>query len=282
MVAKLLPLIPPHHTYVEPFGGGASLLFAKELSPVEVYNDLDSGLVNFFRVLRDPVKFERFYHLVSLTPYSREEWEFCRDTWESCKDDVERAYRWYVVARMSFSGRFGSSWSSVVTESCRGMANTTSKWLSAIDMLPSIHARMMRVQIEHADFRRILERYDTPETFFYLDPPYVPETRKSGEYKHEMRLEDHRELVDRLLRLEGIAMLSGYVHEVYKPLEEAGWRRIDFETACYAAGRTRQTGILGKGAAMRKQKRVESVWLCPKTVARLEEVNANIWQEKQA
>lgn len=98
MVAKLLPLIPPHRIYVEPFGGGASLLFAKKPSPVEVYNDLDSGLVNFFRVLRDPKKFERLHKLVSLTPYSREEYDFCRATWETCDDDVERAYRWYVVA----------------------------------------------------------------------------------------------------------------------------------------------------------------------------------------
>lgn len=270
MVAKLLPLIPPHRIYVEPFGGGASLLFAKKPSPVEVYNDLDSGLVNFFRVLRDPKKFERFHRLVSLTPYSREEYDFCRKTWETCEDDVERAYRWYVVARMSFSGRFGSSWSSVVTASYRGMAGTTSKWLSTIEMLPAIHARMMRVQIEKADFRRILERYDTPETFFYLDPPYVPETRKAGEYKHEMSLEDHHDLVDRLLRLEGMAMLSGYAHDVHRPLEEAGWRRIDFGTACNATGRTRQTGILGVGAAKAKQKRIESVWLCPRTVIRLE------------
>lgn len=270
MVAKLLPLIPPHRIYVEPFGGGASLLFAKEPSPVEVYNDLDSGLVNFFRVLRDPVKFERFHKLVSLTPYSREEYDFCRATWEMCEDEVERAYRWYVVARMSFSGCFGSSWSSAVTASRRGMADTTSKWLSTIDMLPSIHARMMRVQIEHADFRRILERYDTPETFFYLDPPYISDTRRDGEYKHEMTLDDHRDLVDRLLRLEGMAILSGYAHDVYRLLEEAGWRRIDFETACYATARTRQTGILGEGAAKAKQKRIESVWLCPRTAIRLE------------
>lgn len=107
MVAKLLPLIPPHKIYVEVFGGGASLLFAKEPSPVEVYNDLDSGLVNFFRVLRDPGKFEKFYRKVCFTPYSREEYCFCRDTWGECKDDVERAYRWFVVARMSFSGKFG-------------------------------------------------------------------------------------------------------------------------------------------------------------------------------
>lgn len=280
MVTKLLPLIPSHRIYVEPFGGGASLLFAKEPSLVEVYNDIDSGLVNFFRVLRDPIKFDRLLKLASLTPYSREEYEYCRDTWNACEDDVERAYRWYVVVRMSFNGNH--SWSYNVTASSRGMAEATSRWLSAIDRLPAVHERIMRVQIEHDDFRRILERYDTPETFFYLDPPYIPETRRGGKYKHELTEDDHRDLVSLLLNLQGMAMLSGYAHEIYTPLEEAGWKRIDFETTCHAAGRTRQTGILGKGAAMRKQKRVESVWLCPKTVASLEEVDANIWQKKQA
>jgi len=263
MVAKLLPLLPPHRIYVEPFGGGASLLFAKPPSPVEVYNDIDSGLVNFFRVLRDPEKFAKFYHLVAFTPYSREEYEYCRKTWESCEDEVEKAYRWFVVARMSFSGAFGYSWGSVVTTSRNGMAATCSKWLSTIKMLPAIHERMMRVQIEHADFRDILKRYDTPETLFYCDPPYVPETRRGQVYKHELTLDDHRELVQILLSLKGKVLLSGYAHPVYAPLEEAGWQRIDFRTACYAVGRTRATGIMGEGAAKLMHPRVESVWISP-------------------
>lgn len=264
--ARLLPLIPPHKTYVEPFGGGASLLFAKEPSPVEVYNDLDSGLVNFFRVLRDPEKFARFYHLASFTPYSREEYAFCNSTWESCDDEAERAYRWYVVARMSFSGAFGHSWSRSITTSRRGMSESTSKWLSTLEMLPRIHERLMQVIIEHLDFREAIEKYDTPETCFYLDPPYVLEARRSGGYSHELSADDHRDLVDLLLRITGKAVLSGYRNELYLPLEEAGWERVDIETACHATGRTRVTGILGEGSARAKQPRVESVWISPNAV----------------
>jgi len=266
MTAKLLKLIPPHHTYVEPFGGGGSLLFAKKPSPVEVYNDLDSGLVNFFRVLRDPEKFERFHRLVSFTPYSREEYNFCRETWEKCEDDVERAYRWFVVARMSFGGFFGHSWGFAVTRSLRGMADPCSRWLSTIEGLPEIHARLMRVQIEHKDFREIFTIYDTPNTLFYCDPPYVPDTRRAGTYKHEMSLQDHSKLVEILLKLKGKVLLSGYCHPVYEPLEQAGWRRYDYETACYAVGKTRKTGILGEGVAKEKQPRVESVWVLPNAV----------------
>ena len=263
MVKKLLKLIPKHQTYVEVFGGGAQLLFAKPPSPVEVYNDVDSGLINFFRVLRNPEKFQQFHRLVSLTPYSREEYNFCRDSWEQCEDDVERAYRWFVVARMSFSGHFGHSWSFSLNASSHGMSAACSSWLSAIEMLPQIHARIMRVQIEHKDFRELLPLYDTPETLFYMDPPYIPETRKHGRYKCEMTIDDHRELVDIVLKVKGMVMLSGYRHSIYEPLERSSWIRHDYKTACHAVAKTRATGILGKGSAKKMQSRVESVWLSP-------------------
>lgn len=260
-VRKLLPLIPAHRIYVEPFGGGASLLFAKAPSPVEVYNDLDSDLVNLFRVLRDPEKFERFYRLVALTPYSREEYYHCRDTYATQTDELERAYRFFIAVRQGFSGHIRNGWSYSLTTSNRGMAGAVSRYLSIIEQLPQIHERLMRVQIEHDDYRNVLERYDTPQTFFYLDPPYVPTTRKSGSYTHEMAEEDHRELVEQLLTLKGKVLLSCYYHPVYEPLERAGWKKLDFPTACHAAGRTRGTGLLGRGAALRRQPRTESVFM---------------------
>ena len=261
MVAKLLKLIPPHKIYVEPFGGGASLLFAKEPSPVEVYNDIDSNIVNFFRVLRDPEKFEKFYRKVCLTPFSREEYYYCRDTWDKCEDEIERAYRWYIVARWSFSGIFGRSWSFAITKSSKNMASTCSRWLSIIDMLPQIHERLMRVQIEHNDFRKIFETYDTPDTLFYCDPPYVLEAKKDVLYQYELTLKDHKDLVDILLNIKGKAILSCYYHPVYDRLIEAGWKRIDFETASYTVGKTRFTGIIGKNSAREKAKRIETVLL---------------------
>jgi len=261
LVNKLLPLFPKHKIYVEPFGGGANLLVAKEPSPVEVYNDIDSGLVNFFRVLRDPEKFEQFYKRIQFMPYSREEYCFCKETWWQETDDVMRAVKWYAVAVQSFSGKFGGGWSYNVNTSTRGMVKTTSRWQSAIEMLPDVSKRLLRVQIEHDDFRKIIPRYDTPETFFYLDPPYVLSTRRSGGYKHEMTDQDHIELVDLLLNIQGMAMLSGYDNEIYARLEQAGWTKLSFTVACSAAGRTRYTKILGKGSCAENQQRTECVWL---------------------
>ena len=261
MVQRILPFFPPHYAYVEPFGGGASLLFAKRPSPVEVYNDMDEGLVGFFRVLRDPGQFTQLHHLASLTPYARAEYNLCRETWAACTDPVERAYRWFVVARMSFSGRFGAGWGSNVTSSKRGMAETCAKWLSTIENLPAIHARLMRVQIEQADWRVILDRYDTPETLFFCDPPYVPTSRKNGKYAHELDEEDHVNLVDTLLGLKGMAILSGYPSPVYEPLTAAGWQCHSFETACHAAGKTRNSNLRGKGSALFYQPRTECLWI---------------------
>jgi len=106
-----------------------NLLIAKEPSPIEIYNDLDSGLVNFFRVLRDKEKFRQFYEQVCLIPYSREEFYYCRDAWEKEEDDVMRAVKWFVAARQSFSGVFGQGWSFIVTHTVRGMPSTTSGWI---------------------------------------------------------------------------------------------------------------------------------------------------------
>jgi DNA adenine methylase len=207
LVSKLLPFVPDHQTYVEVFAGGAALFFAKDTSPIEVINDLDSGIVNFYRVLRDPGKFKRFQFLVSLTPFSREEHARCKATWADYEDEVERAHRWFVVNRMCYGGVFDSGFGKSVTAGRNGMATNVASYLSTIDRLPQIAARLLRVQLENQDFREIIEGYDRPETFFYLDPPYVLSTRKNKAYRHEMTDDDHRELVEALLNIRGKAVL---------------------------------------------------------------------------
>jgi DNA adenine methylase len=258
MVKNLLPYIPDHRTYVELFGGGASLLIARDPSPIEVYNDLNSGLVNFFRVLRDTKQFKQFQRLATLTPYAREEFDLCKQSWREQDDPVERAHRWFVVARMSFGGNF-HSWGYGVTGSARGMASQVSRWLGAVESLPEISTRLLRVQVENKDAFALIECYDSPETFFYLDPPYVMSTRKGGAYEHELTDESHRRLVKVLKEIKGKALLSGYANPIYRELERSGWHRRDWEAICSLSGRTRLNGLLGEGAA-KSQRRVESIW----------------------
>lgn len=103
--------LPPHRVYIEPFGGSAAVLLARATpAPVEIYNDLDDGLVTLFRVLRDPNQFAEFYRRAQLLPYSRVEYLRCRATGRESDDPIERALRWYAVARWSYSGHWGHGW----------------------------------------------------------------------------------------------------------------------------------------------------------------------------
>ncbi len=260
---RIITHFPRHHTYVEPYGGAASVLLRKPPSPVEVYNDLDSGLVTFFRVLRDETMRTELIQRLDLTPYSREELYTCRDA--TGGSQVERAWRFVVIAGQSFSaesvGR-GASWGYDRKGSHRGMAGNCSKWLSAIDRIPETATRLRMVQIEHRPALDVIGRFDTADTLFYLDPPYVSATRRNGEYAHEMTEADHAELVDALLGIDGMAVLSGYRTPVYEPLEAAGWERVEHRVHCHAAGRTRGTGMLGAGSASHHT-RTECLWINP-------------------
>ena len=252
LVARLLPLFPPHRYFADLFGGGGSVLLAKKPAEHEVYNDLDGELANFFRVLRDPALFSQFELAMALTPVSREEFLFCRDSTDAL-DPVERARRFMVRARQSFSG-MQKSWTFSRTATRRGMSLTVSHWLSAIEGLPKVHERLSQVLIENTDWAKVFERYvDERDAFCYLDPPYVLETRRGGGYKHEFNLAQHEELVRTILPAQCAVMLSGYAHPVYQPLEDEGWKRVDFRIVCYAMDRKEQSG--------EKDYRTESVWM---------------------
>ena len=139
---------------MEVFAGGAALFFAKPRSRREVINDLDEGLVNFFRVLQDPVMFGRLHGSMLLTPYSREEYEYCKRSWNGVTDAVERAFRWFVAAQQCHGGFFGGGFAVSIDQSRRGMSQKVSGYLSAIERLPEVSQRMKAVRIEQRVFSR--------------------------------------------------------------------------------------------------------------------------------
>jgi DNA adenine methylase len=267
MIKDIAPYLEaPHSHYVEVFGGGAGILLNKKPSPCETYNDIDNMVVNLFRVVRDPKKFKKFQRLVMLTPYSRTEWiRYC----DACKkepDEIHRAFQFYYAMNTSFSGRLAAGFSTSVGTTSKHMAGVVASYLTAVENLEWIHQRLFRCQIENQDWRIILDRFDTPGTLFYLDPPYVPSTRRSGEYLCEIPRKDHRELVRILLRIKGKAILSGYDNPIYKRLERNGWKTIEFSKHCLASayGKTRSTR--GKVKAMdmfTTNRRTEKLWLSP-------------------
>ncbi len=266
---EILGLLPPHEHYLEPFGGGASILIAKDAAKVEVYNDVNRGVVNFFRVVADADYFGKFMARAALLPVSRELYEEFLRTWPAIHDPVEQAVRWYYVAQQSFGGMFGNAWGTTVNSSSRGMASNISSWRSSFENLPKVHERIQRVQIECCDWRDILKRFSGSGWLAYCDPPYVAGSRKAGGYDHELKDCDHEALVTELMDYDGAVVLSGYDNVIYKPLADAGWDCHTVDVVCSAAGRTRNSGLQGSGNVKAKQKRVECIWRNPEALRRL-------------
>jgi DNA adenine methylase len=223
---------PEHRVYVEPFGGAANVLLAKRPSPVEIYNDLDGRVVNFFRVIRERDSFEELCRRSLLTPYSRE--EFTRlVVMPEPTDPVGRAWRFFVLCRQARGG-IGMSdltpaaWSTAWRVR-RGMAEGPSKYLSAIDGLEEVAARFHTVMIEHRPALEVIAQYDGPDTLHYLDPPYLPSVRHGGRaatYAVEMTIEDHERLLEAVGRCQGKVMISGYPSVLYDAAL-ASWHRVE-------------------------------------------------------
>lgn len=267
MVSKLLPWLPLWKGYCEPFVGGASVLLARPPAMIESINDADETLVQFFRILRDPVLFPQFLFRVQAVPYARTEYNWCRDTWDTVEDPVERVARWFVAVRLSFGGKVQSAWGFTKASTAQGMAQTTARWISTLAQLPLVHDRLQRVQIDCGSWDAVVHRFDTPETLFFLDPPYVPTTvrEQSAPYMAGMTTEDHMHLVDWLLHdLQGGAVLCGYPNALYTPLEDAGWHTETWQTVAHIVGHTQANQILGAGSSTEQQPRVEKIWVHPR------------------
>ena len=208
----LLPLLLKCHHYCEPFAGSAALLLNRNPSPVETYNDLDGEVCNFFRVLRSEP--EELARLIGLTPFSREEFEIAC-TLEPDIQPVERARRFYIRARQVRTGLAQTAsigrWANCRNTTRAGMSGVVSRWLGGVNALPEIAERLLRVQIENRPAIDAINLYDTPETLFYCDPPYVHETRgDSKAYGFEMTDEQHEELADTLNSVQGMVAFSNY------------------------------------------------------------------------
>ena len=208
----LLPLLPACHHYCEPFAGSGAVLINRPPSLVETYNDLDGEVANFFRALRDHKG--ELVEKIGLTPFSREEFGI------SCEIDtelpiVERARRFYVRARQVRTGLAQTAslgrWANCKDTTRAGMSGVVSRWLGAVEMLPDIADRLLRVQIENRPALDVIRLYDAPTTLFYCDPPYVHGTRGDDKaYGHEMSDHAHRELAIALNAAKGMVAHSNY------------------------------------------------------------------------
>lgn len=257
LASRIVGLMPSHIHYVEPFAGGLSVLLAKNPEGVsEVVNDLDGDLTRFWQVLQCESHFKEFLRLVQAVPFSEWEWEEAakqrrtrgEGDWPSL---IDRVAYWFVAVRQSLAGRMDAFASLSRRRTRRGRNEQASAWLTAIEGLPEVHARLKRVVILNRDALEVIRQQDGYRTCFYLDPPYHPSTRAATEvYAHEMTDTDHHCLLALLRNIKGKFLLSGYRCERYDlAAKEAGWNRVDFDVANHAAG------------GGEKRRMVESVWV---------------------
>lgn len=225
----LLPLLPKSHHYCEPFSGSAAVLLNRDPSPIETYNDIDGAVVNFFEVVRDfPDELTR---KIALTPFAREEFFKAINGPEKGLSKIERARRFYVLARQTRTGLAQTAtlgrWANCKNTSRAGMSGVVSRWLGGIEALPEIAERIARVQIENRPALDVIRLYDDKSTFFYCDPPYLHETRGDAKaYGFEMDNDEHIALATTLRKIKGKAAVSGYRCDLMDQLYK-GWRRYD-------------------------------------------------------
>lgn len=220
---RIAALLPSHRVYVEPFGGAGNVLLAKKPSEVEVYNDLDSEVVNLFRVLRDPKQAAKLLEQLELTPFARDEFH---QAYEPSNDPIESARRLLIRNHMSVGRQATFRRSDGFRWTTRSRKNVQSWELYPRRVLPILD-RLRYVIIDNLPASKVIARYDAPDVCFYVDPPYLGSTRTSDQdrYTHEMRdPEEHIALLEQLSSCQGAVVLSGYDSEEYAGLLE-GWSR---------------------------------------------------------
>lgn len=235
LASWIISHFPQHNTYVEPFGGGASVLLAKTPSRCEVYNDLDDDVVNLFRVLRDPARGEQLSQAVALTPYSRTEFV---DAYAPTDDPVEKARRLIVRAQFGFGSAGATKGSTGFRlDTARGGSDIVTIWNRYPQVIKQAAERFKSVLVENRDALQIIKDHDRADTLFFVDPPYVHDTRSSGgkAYRHEMTDAQHKELLTLLIESKAKVILCGYPHPIYDDALSS-WTRISQEVR--AAGQS--------------------------------------------
>lgn len=247
MANKILPFIPDHKSYVEPFFGSGGIFFKKKKVAIETINDLNSDVVNLFKILQDEKKFKEFFRIIEFTPYSREIYNEAKEYEKHEIGSIQRSALYFINIRFSFSGSLNAGWG----YSLKDDSLNTKKWFSSVKRLPQIVKRLKQVQIENDDFFKVMIRYQNNDCFMYCDPPYLMETRKDKKiYKHEMTNEDHERFLKTCLICKGKMMISGYDSDMYNDYL-SGWYKKEIKVKLH----------MDNSQLRDKQDRTEVLWM---------------------
>ena len=223
LVPEILPRIPDHNNYVEPFCGGAAIFFAKQPSNIEVLNDTNRELINFYRVVQND--FSSLEKEIRITLHSR---DLHRKAWviyhhPDMFSEVKRAWALWVLSAQGFSARLDGNWGYDKQE------NRTTKLIQAKKdrFTEDIAIRLQNVQLESTDALYVINSRDTKNTFFYCDPPYY--NSDCGHY-NGYSLQDFENLLSTLAKIKGKFLLSSYPSEVLQSYSKRHkWQMFSIE-----------------------------------------------------
>ena len=238
-IAKwIISHFPPHHSYLEPFFGSGAVLFNKQRSPIETVNDLDGDVVNLFEWIRDDP--EKLAAAIYWTPYSREVYNRAAAAYKTETDSFQRALIFCTKMMMGHGFRTNEikvGWKNDVQG--REAAYAAKGWCAMPTRIKEAAERLRGVQIENRAALEVIRRFNFPNVLIYADPPYVLSTRYGKQYRCEMTVEDHAELLTTLKDHSGPVLLSGYDNPLYNEMLQ-NWHREEIDTRAQTAGKRQE------------------------------------------
>ncbi len=223
LTSTILPLIPEHSLYCEPFLGGGAIFWAKPKSKVEVINDLDGFVVNFYQQCVS--NFDQLQAKIAQTPHSRSLHADAYVMYQNPHlfDDLEKAWAFWVLSNQSMLAILGNTWAAGNKDNKRESALSNKR----SGFLAHYKERLDLVQIESRPALHIIKSRDSESTFFYLDPPYY--NSNMGHYGG-YTLQDFEDLLKMLTGLKGKFLLSSYPSEVLSDYSQKhGWQSREIE-----------------------------------------------------
>lgn len=220
LVPLILPLIPEHQIYVEPFFGGGAVFFAKEPAPVEVINDTDREIVNFYRMCQ--LHFDDLEAEIQASLHSRSLHQDARIIRSAPHlfSDLKRAWALWVLATQSFAKDLNGGW--IFSKSKTSIVTRLNRKKEAFTH--AIAERLKGVEIECWDALKMIRARDTATSFFYVDPPYF--NANMGHYGGYTE-QDFENLLKLLSGIKGKFLLSSYPSSILEQYTQAnGWHRI--------------------------------------------------------
>lgn len=228
LAAHILPLLPSHQCYVEPFAGAAAIYFLKRPSEVEVLNDINGDLVNLYRVVK--YHLEELYKQFKWVLTSRQNWDWLQATPPETLTDVQRAARFLYLQKLAFGGRVdGQSFGTATTSRPRFNIFTSEQDLA------DAHFRLANTTIERLHWREVVRRYDRPHTCFCCDPPYW----QTEGYGVGFGWEEYEELARMAKTIQGQMIISINDHpDIRRLFAELPVVEVDYQYTVGGGGRS--------------------------------------------